>query len=491
MFCPNCGSSVEGRAARCPHCGHSLRAGSSLSQGSSSFARPRATDHGSQLATVICSALRGFGPDVFKKPRTLVSYVMDYVPEEDRVGNAFVNNCDEEFLLPFVDALREGTTSAIELAAHKSSEFLCEERSIVERMAFAVAQSVALGIAEYLGVQVSLDVPQREEVPNQPEVTRDRRAIPDAQTDIVGDKSDATQANESRHVEDRKPDTASSGANMAQKPVYCTQCGQPNAPVNTVCTRCGVLLRGGSVQSGSVQPTGKRTSRGIVLTIVVSVLAVAAIALAAYLVFVPYDVDPGSSGNGSTSASTQTSTSSQDVPAQHPAPVFSGAQASSTLRPESDGYTYDASRVLDGDPQTCWAEGSGEELEKQWPNLKGEDYNRALGIGEWLELTSDETQYVSGVKLVSGFNQVRDANTGETQYYHNTRIKGLTITLSDGWSTDFELKDSGPDEWQDISFDGVHPTTSIRITIRSAYDTDGKSGKAEWCDTSLAQVRVY
>ena len=162
MFCPNCGIQLPDGTAFCPQCGSELasvwsrstdrRSGSSLSSSYYTREGEPAAEH---LAAVITSALREFGSGVLKNPRRMVAYAMDYISEEDRVGMTFIMQCDEELLGVFDRALARRTPDALADAALKAKHLLTDDRSIVERMSTLVGESLAQGLADYVGIDVT------------------------------------------------------------------------------------------------------------------------------------------------------------------------------------------------------------------------------------------------------------------------------------------------------------------------------------------------
>ncbi len=520
MFCPYCGEPMQSASARCPGCGRQLSATASDSVSSSFYANEGAAQ-AAQLSDTICQALREYGPSILDNPRVLVSYCMDFTPDDDRVGQSFINNCDAEYLQPFVHAMREGTLDALVTASCMATRLLADDRSIVERMARAVSQSVASGLAEYKGLSISF--PQDS-----------------ADSDLRQTEKSANTSVDSAGRDGRVKKRGSSVRSVSRGAIFCNACGARNRQSDVFCGACGRRLHPGPARpafnsaSASARPNvgssaGSRTGSNVGhnlgsttsnsghntgpnvapanvsssnavtmssstgtshsrMSIIVGVLAFLVMALIAFLVF-------GPKADGSETGGTWTSGTS--VKQEHPAPVFSTAKASSTLPKEGDDHTYEAKQVLDGNRQTCWAEGVGTDKADAWNKGKTTDSEskKIVGVGEWIELEADEMQYVSGIRIMNGYPKLIDESKGadsETYYYHNTRPHEITITLSDGWSTKAFLTDGNPGTWQTVEFDAAHPTTSIRITIDSVYDTkeDG-SGRVDWPDTTIDEIEAF
>jgi hypothetical protein len=138
-------------------------------------------------------------------------------------------------------------------------------------------------------------------------------------------------------------------------------------------------------------------------------------------------------------------------------PPFTYASASSTL-PAEGIYTYDAGNVLDGDLSTCWCE-----------------HNSGLGIGEWIEISSDDLQNVSGVILYNGYQKNQDILD------KNGYVTSLRLEFSDGSHEVFEDIDS---ILQYLDFE-PRKTTYIKIIILEA-----KEGSI-YSDVCISEVMVY
>ncbi len=504
MFCPYCGESMQSASTRCPGCGRQLPAITSDSVSSSFYANEGAVQ-AAQLSDTICYALREYGPSILDNPRVLVSYCMDFTSEDDRVGRNFINNCDAEYLQPFVHAMREGTSDALVTASYMATRLLADDRSIVERMARAVSRSVASGLAEYKRLSISFPEDSQESDLGQTENSANKSVDSVGRDERINERGSSVRA-----VNQNVVYCNACGARNRHSDVFCGACGRrlhpnparpfvnaastnarsnahPHASPNALNTGPHVVPTNVSSSNAVTVPSSTGTSRSH-MSIVVGVLAFLVAGLIAFLVF-------GPKVGGLEAGGTGLSGSSEGQ--EHPVPVFSTAKASSTLPKESDDHTYEAKQVLDGNQQTCWAEGVGTDKADAWSKGKTSDSEskRIVGVGEWIELDADETQYVSGIRIMNGYpkliDESKDADS-ETYFYHNTRPHEITITLSDGWSTKAFLADGNPGNWQTVEFDTAHPTTSIRITIDSVYDTneDG-SGRVDWPDTTIDEIEAF
>ena len=106
------------------------------------------------LAQVIALALQEEGLLLLDHPKRLVAYATDLANDELRDVHVFAVNCDESLLAPYVRAVREGTSEAVERAAHQTVALLTENRFLVEDVSQDVARSIACAVAYVMGVSL-------------------------------------------------------------------------------------------------------------------------------------------------------------------------------------------------------------------------------------------------------------------------------------------------------------------------------------------------
>ena len=140
-------------------------------------------------------------------------------------------------------------------------------------------------------------------------------------------------------------------------------------------------------------------------------------------------------------------------------PSFTSATASSELEP-SEGYTFGPTNALDDSFDYAWDEG-----------VDGD------GIGEWIMLSANSNQLVSGVKIING------AGVSTKNFYNNNRAKVLLVEFSDGESQEITLSDNY--DTQTINFAKQHTTTYMKFTIRSVYRGNN------YDDTSLTMIKAF
>lgn len=149
------------------------------------------------------------------------------------------------------------------------------------------------------------------------------------------------------------------------------------------------------------------------------------------------------------------------APTNIPAPIFTMVLASSTRGTDTEGGQYSKEAVLSEDPMTKWV-----------PSKRSTN-----GIGEWIQLSSNTPQYVSGIKILNGYHK-----SAET-WAKNNRVCQCTITFSTGESRVFTLSDTM--DMIFLDFGKIIETTSINLTINSVY-----SG-SKWNDTAITYFGVY
>jgi len=127
------------------------------------------------------------------------------------------------------------------------------------------------------------------------------------------------------------------------------------------------------------------------------------------------------------------------------APHFNSIIASSEFGQQGED-TYSPEQAMDGNPKTAWVEG-----------VQGN------GTGEWIQVSSNETQKVSALKMMIGFNKTEDL------YYRNNRPKEILIVFDDGSAISEKLSDEHYYGYQYIYFKEPVFTKSVRIEILSIY----------------------
>ncbi len=140
--------------------------------------------------------------------------------------------------------------------------------------------------------------------------------------------------------------------------------------------------------------------------------------------------------------------------------VFTASSASSSTAPAND-FTYYPANALDGNLLTCWAEG-----------VEG------TGVGEWLEISSNSPQTVSGLKLFNGYHKNDDI------FGKNGCPTSVRLDFSDGSYEEFRNLSCVYGAYQDLFF-SQRETTYIRITI-----LDANAG-SKYEDACISEIIAY
>lgn len=212
------------------------------------------------------------------------------------------------------------------------------------------------------------------------------------------------------------------------------------------------------IQQPMLRQSNTRPNKSVIAAVAVCAGVVAlALAVMAVSILVPYI----KKGKESEPVAEEVATETIAEPTQHPAPIMTNVSASSTRGTDSEGGTYSKEAILTDDPTSKWVPGKSHEE----------------GIGQWVELSADTTQYVSGIKVLNGYHK-----NSET-WRNNNRVKLCRVSFSDGSEKEFILDDTM--DMITLNFGEVIPTTSVRVTIGSVYYG------AKWNDTAITYVGVY
>jgi hypothetical protein len=144
-----------------------------------------------------------------------------------------------------------------------------------------------------------------------------------------------------------------------------------------------------------------------------------------------------------------------------PTPTFTSVKASSVLAPQAS-ISYNAENIIDGKNETAWVEGA-----------------QGNGIGEWIMISSNSPQKVSGLYIVNGYAK------SDESYMKNNRPARIKIEFSDGSILEEILDDNGFSAGQIITFDREITTTYVKITILDIY-----KGTAD-NDTCISEINMF
>ncbi|HEY6569146.1 MAG TPA: zinc ribbon domain-containing protein [Candidatus Limnocylindrales bacterium] len=275
--------------------------------------------------------------------------------------------------------------------------------------------------------------------------------------------------------------------------VRCPACGTANASSRTFCQSCGATLAAAErVEAASPEqiaqavawtsapgtkagPTTKTAggdassgSRGIPSWIVwvgvIGVLVGVAIVLGGLAL---RGENPGTGATGSVRPSGPASSDGpgSSGPGDSTAPgtavpiPLSEAEASSTVAAK-----FQANKAIDGDPDTSWQEGKGQEK------------------GEWIEVTFDSSR-ADTLLIRNGYG------ASQALFKGNRRLKDVEVSVNGGAPIAVRLKDVIKE--QEVDLGGVSGATSVRITIVSTYPGQKTSvADTPFDDAAVSEISV-
>ena len=268
--------------------------------------------------------------------------------------------------------------------------------------------------------------------------------------------------------------------------IRCPACGIANAASRTFCQSCGTRLldagrvapvspdqiaaavsapnRPATVTTTTIRPprpnpepgsSGGSVLKWIVIMVILGLLVGVGIVVAGNLL---KGEGPGSgatagssTGAGPVSPGTsEAPTASAETPSDAPTPTptegpkaeplaLLGASASSVV---GDLPKFQPTMAIDGDPDTCWQEGSKKEK------------------GEWIEVVFAPSK-VTALIITNGYN------ASNALYQGNRRLKNIEIKVGNAAPETVRLKDTGTP--QKINVKNVSGAVAVRITILSTY----------------------
>ncbi|MGN0635642.1 MAG: NADase-type glycan-binding domain-containing protein [Acutalibacteraceae bacterium] len=134
-----------------------------------------------------------------------------------------------------------------------------------------------------------------------------------------------------------------------------------------------------------------------------------------------------------------------------------GSSASACQPAGSYNRTYDSSKAFDRNYDTCWM-------------VSG----KQGAVGNWIELYFKTPKQISGIQFLNGNcwnGYYQGEKVAKGVYTANGRVQDFTLTFSDGTSQSFTAKDVREETYGEnrFYFDSTVTTSSIRLTINSAY----------------------
>jgi hypothetical protein len=225
----------------------------------------------------------------------------------------------------------------------------------------------------------------------------------------------------------------------------CPSCGTPNPPSNRHCEACGARLS----QSGmpvAPQPMLRTTAGARALMVLAGVILTVAVLALIVNVF--------RGGGDATAESTSTTTTSVPVEIEALVPVRTTCT--------SELPSFPCTALTDNDPDNSWNATEG-------------------GVGA--ELTFLFSPPVQITELF--IDNVQE----EERFRRNARVKGVEITTDDlVQSTIVELEDTNAPQKIQV---GSIRTSSLTITITSAYPGQTFEGKEPFRELAMQQITFY
>ena len=230
--------------------------------------------------------------------------------------------------------------------------------------------------------------------------------------------------------------------------VFCASCGSANDATNHHCELCGARLQR-SITPVAPQPM-MRTTAGARALVVLSAI-VLGVALLALVINVFGGGEPIEAN-----VTTPTVTTLATLPIGELTPIR--ADCTLTL---SDAFPCDA--LWDGDPETRWNATGG-------------------GIGAELTFLFSPTVQITEMLFIN----VQDIE----RFYRNARIKGLEIEIDDLSQVTIDELDDTNSEPQRIQIRSLG-TSSLTITITSAYPGASYDGKEPFTELALQEIQFF
>ncbi|SDC58411.1 NADase-type glycan-binding domain-containing protein [Nocardioides lianchengensis] len=237
------------------------------------------------------------------------------------------------------------------------------------------------------------------------------------------------------------------------------------------------------------RPAHRRRTGWLVWVVTAAVLVVVALAGASLLLAGGGDDDDRAddpAGSSSTEPAEETTpadpgadppteeTPAEEAPAGEPEDVAGAATAEvpATAPPGTDvdgaRIRYDADKMLDGDPTTCW-------------RMTGD------GTGREIVLTLAEPTTVSALGLINGYAKTaRDGRDRPLNWYAgNRRILAVEWELDDGTVVPQDLR-----ETRDLQAVEIDPVETSRIVLRLVKVSSPGKGRAKRDNTAVSEVAV-
>lgn len=131
----------------------------------------------------------------------------------------------------------------------------------------------------------------------------------------------------------------------------------------------------------------------------------------------------------------------------------------SSVLPPARGITYGPETLIDNNVRTGWTE-----------NAAG------YGVGQYIQVYLDQPAKLFGLTIVNGYPKSTNI------YRWNSRVREVTLTLSNGQTSSFRLQDSPKPQF--VPLPKTDAVSWVRIAIRSVYKGE------RYKDTVIAELKL-
>ncbi|MHB8780669.1 MAG: zinc ribbon domain-containing protein [Candidatus Geothermincolia bacterium] len=143
--------------------------------------------------------------------------------------------------------------------------------------------------------------------------------------------------------------------------------------------------------------------------------------------------------------------------------------ASSVLAPDAVGVDYLPDNLVDGDLESCWAEGSS-----------------GYGIGDWVKFTLPEEYEVTRISVVPGLLKMSGS---KDRWLQNGRLKKVRFVFDGNLSYEHSFQDVK--QSQDFTLPTAATTRTVTMIILEVYPGQSGPGWTAASDTSVSEMHVF
>lgn len=256
----------------------------------------------------------------------------------------------------------------------------------------------------------------------------------------------------------------------------CSSCGAEINDSSTFCDNCGTVVTNAQVGNGlgikhetfkgSSEKNGSLKLNWIIIALIAVIVMLVCVLISIIVVNNQKNLYDNYNSVNENAVSETNQTTERTAATEAPintrqTPVFTKAASSSIRGTDTEGGQYSTDAVLNTNNETKWV---------PQKNSNG-------GISEWVEIYSDDIQYIRGIEILNGYHKSYEI------WKNNNRVKFCTITFSNGESRNFVLDDTM--DLIRLDLGGIVETSSIKLTINSIY------AGVKWNDTAITYLGAY